>query len=88
MVDNPIKKITQKNKKPGEEITFGEDQEDIEPLVSSQKRKMSEEQSCSPKKNKVIEQEAFVFEDKTEVYRCVSEQEGYQCPMCPKCLVN
>ena len=35
-------------------------------------------------KTKVIAQEAFVFEHKTKVYRCVSEPEGYQCPMCPK----
>ena len=84
LVDNPIKKITQKNKKPGEEMTVNVDQEDIEPLVSNQKRKSSEEQNCSPKKSKVIEQEAFVFEDEEKVYRCVSESEGYQCPMCPK----
>ena len=83
-MDNPTKKITPKNKKPGVEMTVNEDQEDIDPLVSSQKRKLSEEQNCSPKKNKVVEQESFVFEDKTKVYKCVSESEGYQCPMCPK----
>ena len=65
-------------------MTLNEDQEDIEPLVSSQKRNITEEQNCSPKKSKVIEQEAFVFEDDTQVFRCVSESEGYKCPMCSK----
>ena len=51
LVDNPIKKITKTNKKPGQELTVDEDQEDIEPLVSSQKRKISDEQNCSQKKN-------------------------------------
>ena len=35
-------------------------------------------------KKKVNAHEAFVFEDETKVYTCVSEPEGYQCPMCPK----
>ena len=65
-------------------MTVNKDQEDKEPSVSSQKRKLSDEQSYSPQKNKEIEQEAFVFEDEAKVYRCVSESEGYQCPMCPK----
>ena len=63
-MDKPIKKITPKNKKPGEEMTVNEDQEDIELLVSSQKRKISDEQNCSPQKNIVVEQEAFIFEEK------------------------
>ena len=84
LVDNPIKNKTPKKKKPGEEMTVNDDQEDIEPLVSSQKRKLTSEINCSPKTIKVNEKEAFVFEDENKVYRCVSESEGYQCPMCPK----
>ena len=68
LVDRPIKKITQKNKRPGEETTVSEDPEDQEPVGSSQKRKLSDEPSCSPKKTKVKEKEAFVFEDETKVY--------------------
>ena len=51
-MDKPIKKITPKNKKPGEEMTVNEDQEDIEPLVSSQKRNITEEQNCFPPQKK------------------------------------
>ena len=50
--------------------------------VSLQKSKLESEINCSPKKIKVSENEAFVFEDTTKVYRYVSESEGYQCPMC------
>ena len=28
------------------------------------------------------EREAFVFQEGTKVYRCMSDPEGYQCPMC------
>ena len=28
------------------------------------------------------EREAFVFQEGTKVYRCMSGPEGYQCPMC------
>ena len=51
-VDNPIKKITTTNKKPGEQMTISEDQKNVEPLVSSQKRKILNEQNCSSKKLK------------------------------------
>ena len=30
------------------------------------------------------EKESFIFQDGTKTYRCAEEQEGYQCPMCPK----
>ena len=30
------------------------------------------------------EKESFIFQDGTKTYRCAAEQEGYQCPMCPK----
>ena len=30
------------------------------------------------------EREAFVFQEGTKVYRCMSDPEGYQCPMCKK----
>ena len=49
LVDNPTKKETPK-KKPGEQMTVNDDQEDIEPLVSSQKRKLTSETNSSPKK--------------------------------------
>ena len=33
---------------------------------------------------KLGEKESFIFQDGTKTYRCASEPEGYQCPMCPK----
>ena len=33
---------------------------------------------------KLGEKESFIFQEGTRMYRCASEPEGYQCPMCPK----
>ena len=48
------------------------------------KEKNSVESEDISKAMKLGEKESFIFQDGTKMYRCASEPEGYQCPMCPK----
>jgi hypothetical protein len=46
---------------------------------------MMEENGKEHKEEEAVaggEREAFVFQEGTKMYRCMSDPEGYQCPMC------
>ena len=72
---------------PGDKILTNDqnatDHEEDRNQDSSQKRHYSGESNVPANVMKSGEREAFVFKEGNMVYRCVAEQEGYQCCMCP-----